>query len=201
MVKTKTPRISDKLADNIEKDAKQRGLPENEWMTKAFEHFLICKKTDDTAPMKLIVLRYPANCLRCKGKISAGEWALYGRGVGAVCIDCYVERIGDKALIAKYLKLREWKQILKAVKAECEKFAQRLEGYQLTDKVRILETQFNDLNAETIKYLKEKIGTAEESKALENVVRATEKLKQTINEVRAFFEKLLKQRKREKIVV
>lgn len=194
-----TLRLPVKLGKAIDRDFKQMGLPsKNEWLINACEHYLGCKKADATAKMKLIVLQWSAPCKRCGNEVKAGNWALYGRsatGGIVICMDCYVERIGDKALIAKYLKLREWEQISKALKAQCEMYAQRLEGYQLTDNIKELHKQTSDIHAKIMDFIK-KVGTAEEAKALEDVVRMARKQLETIGNIQDFIEKLWKRKKR-----
>jgi len=150
MTERVTVRLNRKLRKACEQDGKQRELSSfNEYVVRALEHYLTCSKLELSAQMRLIVLKYDGKCLRCGNEVKAGNWALYGRGVGVVCMDCYIERIGDKALVAKYLKIREFKQVEKALKSECERLAQDLEDYRLIARMKELETK----NNRTIMYL------------------------------------------------
>jgi len=194
-------RLNPKLKKACEQDAKQKDVPSfNEYVVKALEHYLTCSRLELSAQMRLIVLKYDGKCLRCKAEVKAGNWALYGRGVGVVCMDCYIERIGDKALVAKYLKLREWKQISKALKGECERYAQDLEDFRLFDKLKGMDETVENLNKAVMEYLAEKIGTAEEAKALEDVLRELKELRALTATIRELYKKLSKRKKLDKTV-
>lgn len=194
-----TLRLSEKLNKAIDTDFKQMGLAsKNDYIIKALEHFLACKRADLSAKMRLIVLQWTANCKRCGDEVKAGNWALYGRtatGGIVICMDCYVERIGDKALVAKYLKLREYKQILKALIGECEKHAQKLEDFQLFDRLKDMEEKIGNMEKWVMDYLRKKLGTAEESQVLEELVRATKEVNTICADIRDLYAKLLKSKK------
>lgn len=192
-----------KLSKAIDRDFKLLGFPsKSDWIVKACEHFLISKKADATAKMRLIVLQWTAQCKRCGNEVKAGNWALYGRtptGGIVICMDCYVERIGDKALVAKYLKVREWQQILKALKSQCEHYAQKLEDFQLFNRLKGMEDKILNMEKWVMDYLKKQLGTAEEGQVLEEMVRATKEVKAMCADVRDLYAKLLK-RKKKKVV-
>lgn len=201
MVQTLYARINPKLKRAIEQDCKQRGMSSlNEYFVRALEHFLTCSKLELSAQMRLIVLKYDGKCLRCGNEVKAGNWALYGRGVGVVCMDCYIERIGDKALVAKYLKIREWKQVSKALKAECERLAQDLEDYRLIARMKELETKNKEVNKSIMQYLTEKIGTPDEQQGWEEIVRKRQEEDRLVNGIRELYEKLKIRKKRPKSV-
>jgi len=191
-----TVRLNPKLRKACEQDAKQKEVSSfNEYVERALEHYLTCSKLELSAQMRLIVLKYDGKCLRCGKEVKAGNWALYGRGVGVVCMDCYIERIGDKALVAKYLKLREWKQISKALKSECERLAQDLEDFRLFERLKGMDEIVEKLNKAVMEYLSEKIGTAEEARALEEIIRQLEDLRTLTATIRELYKKLSKRKK------
>lgn len=196
MVRQKKFRLPDKLASQLERDVKEKGFAsENDWGIEAIRHFLSCKKLDTTGAMKLIVLKYPAKCLKCTSPIDAGEWALWGRGIGAVCMDCYVQRIGDKALVAKYLKMREYKQIINALKLEADRLSVKVETYSLGDKIEELNKASSDVHLEVMRYFREKIGTPDEKKSLEEVVRSCQKQFDVLRNIELFLERSLRVKK------
>lgn len=194
-------RLNSKLKKVCEQDAKQKDVPSfNEYVVRALEHFLTCSKLELSAQMRLIVLKYDGKCLKCGNVVKAGNWALYGRGVGVVCMDCYIERIGDKALVAKYLKVREWKQILKALQSECERYAQDLEDFKLFERLKGMDETVEKLNKAVMLYLSEKIGTSKEQEALEDVVRQLKELRALTDTIRELYKKLSKRKKPDKTV-
>ena len=179
----------------------KRELPSlNEYVIQALEHFLTCSKLEPSERMRLIVLKYDGKCLRCKHVVKAGNWALYGRGVGIVCMDCYVERIGDKALVAKYLKLREWQQISKALKSECERYAQELEDFRLFDKLKGMDEKVDTLSKAMMQYLSEKLGSPDEQQALEDIIRELKELRALTTTIRERYKKLAERKKQPKSV-
>jgi DNA-directed RNA polymerase subunit RPC12/RpoP len=196
-----TVRLNANLRKACEQDAKQKDVSSfNEYVVMALEHYLTCSKLELSAQMRLIVLKYDGKCLRCGKEVKAGNWALYGRGVGIVCMDCYVERIGDKPLVAKYLKLREWKQILKALKGECERYAQELEDFRLFERLKGMDETVEKLNKAIMEYLRQKIGTAEEAQALEEITRQLKDLRALTATIRELYKKLSKRKKLDKSV-
>jgi len=190
-------RLPDDLAQALTDDVKQKGLPsENEYMIQALRHFLKCTKTDESASMKLIVLRYATTCLKCHHSIEAGKWALYGKGIGAICIDCYVERIGDKATVAKFLKNREYDQTIKAMKREAERLADKVEVLVFAGKLDEYLKKFEELRILGLQYMKQPfVKEEEQQKATENLLRVEEELKPLLTELTNFWEKRIKPKK------
>lgn len=193
MVKQKAFRVPDKLATQLEKDAIEKTISENDWGIQAFEHYLSCKKLEQVGAMRLIVLKFKDQCInpKCKRPIDAGEWALWGRGTGVICIDCYVTRIGDKPLVAKYLKMREYKQIIKALSVEADRLAGTVEGYQLGDKLNQLVESSSGMHKAAMEYLREAIGTDKEKEALEELIRSTTKNFEIQKNIELFLERSL----------
>lgn len=190
-------RMTKELKDAIEKDAKQGSFPSmNEWLTEAAKHFLECKKAYQASSMRLIVLKYSGYCLnpKCKRKVEVGEWAYYGRGVGIICLDCFIERLGDKAVIAKYMKMRELRHMIKVFQAELGRLADKLDIYATADKLDELHKQATELKNLCFRYLKECVGRPEEQKALEEVIRATQKELEMLHNMEEFFAKRLKRK-------
>jgi len=192
----KNIRISEQLAQAIENDTKHKGLQsENEWLTKACQHFLDCTKSDEQAAMKLIVLRYATSCIKCHKPIPDGQWALYGRGIGAVCMDCYIERVGDKATVAKFLKMRELSHVVKALKSEADRLADKTEVLVFADKLSELIKKDQELRELVMTYLRQPFVKDEERQILEDILRTETDEQTLLNDVAAFFEKRIKPKK------
>ena len=195
MTETKTFRLPKRLVDAMERDFKQQGMDSmNKWAVSAFEHFLVCKDGMSASQMRLIVLQYDATCKRCSGHIPAGNWALYGRGAGAICMDCYVERIGDKALVAKYLKMREYKQIIKALSIEAERLASKVELGKIAEYIEEMKEKSTVIYVKLMDYFRA-LGNPNEKQELEELLRVTKEQDKTIELVNNFFERHLKKKK------
>jgi len=182
-----------RLADAISRDwRQQKGIDsENQYVIKALEHFLICKDGMSSSQMRLIVLQYPAKCMRCHQHIDAGNWALYGRGVGAICMDCYVERIGDKALVAKFLKMREYKQIVKALQKEAERLAVKVEVGKVAEYVEEMKEKTKIIYARLMSYFRA-MGNINERQELEELMRVIKEQEKIMELVKNFFERKVK---------
>ena len=195
-------RFGVQLKKAMERDMQHQGiLTLSEYVVKACEHYLTCKKAVPTAQMRLIVLKYDGKCLRCNKTVKAGNWALWARDVGVICMDCYVERIGDKALVAKYLKVREWKQVSKALQSECERLAQDLEDFRLFERLKGMDEKIDKMDKALMQYLREKLGTAEEQQAMEEVKRELKELRGLTATIRDLYKKLSKRKKLDKSVI
>lgn len=166
-----TVRFPKELAELIGADAENKNVSQSQWMRDAAEHYLSCAKTDKVQSMKLIVFKYPTKCLKCGKQIEVGEWGLWGRGQGTICMDCYVERMGDKTYVTKYLKLRELKQAERAVKEELAKDLDKIDIYRVAEKheeIDKLRQQILDL---VRKFLTSQIGTDKEKEVIENLMQ------------------------------
>ena len=196
----KKARISDTLAASIEKDTKEQGLAsENEWMINAFEHFLTCKKTEQIAGMKLMVLKYDGHCIKGDHEVKAGDWAYYGRGVGVICLDCAISQgLGDKTLVTKYLKLREYQRLVKALKNEADRLADKVEGLTVADRFENIEKMNADLHKLVMGYLKGEFANDKERNILEEIEKLSAKLSEALNEFEQFMERVLQIKRRVK---
>lgn len=194
-MKQKIFRLPEKLADHIEKDAKEQKLSENDWGIQAFEHFLSCSKLDTSGPMKMIVLSYKDKCMKCGRDVDKAEWALWAKGKGVVCMDCYISRIGDKALVAKFLKNRELTRTKKALETECDRLATKLETLRLGDKVEELHTLSAEVHKKIEQYFQAKVGTPEEKDALEEILQTSRRQFQVQRDIETFIESTLKVKK------
>jgi len=200
MTTRKEIRIPDPMISKIEFDVKEQAMAsENDWWIAAAEHFLSCKKLEHAEGMKLLVLRYPATCLKCSHPIEAGQWALYGRGVGAVCIDCYIGKLGDKAIIAKHMKMRELTQINHALMTENERLSDRFEILTFGDKLEQLYNTAKEQRELVFQYLKEPFPTDRERAPLSDIIQQTQKQDAILRDVESFLQKHIRLKKKRPI--
>jgi hypothetical protein len=157
---------------------------------RLYERLIInCEPDSERQQMKnrmhMIVLRYPGKCLKCGKPLAPGDWALYGQGIGAICIDCFIQRIGDKALLAKYLKLREYERIIGALKIEAERLAQNVEFGQIVEKIDLLCKTNNEIHSALMDYFKN-LATEAERESLEILLKRTDELENLIKAIQDF---------------
>jgi len=85
---------------------------------------------------------------------------------------------------------------LKALKKQCEAYAQRHENYQLLERVREIDIQKTELDKLIWDYLTQKVGGPHEQETWEEIMRKHEEWVKLMNEVREFLEKLKARRKK-----
>lgn len=201
MVNTRSLRLPDDIATKIERDTKEQRLEsENEYIIKALEHYLKCKKAEIVQALKLIPFRYPAKCLKCGTEIKVGEYGLWGRGVGAICIDCHVQKFGDKTLVKKFMKLKELEWLKKALEFECEEKADELRQFNFYEIIQQMHVGYQEIYKLSMEYLKQRFDKPEQEKqALDELLRLIEKTWQTINDANLFMKVPLRKRKKKKV--
>lgn len=184
------------LSDLIDVDQKQRSFPDrSSYIREAIKHFQVCKEKEASQAMKPIVTKYPGKCLKCGHNIEPNSWALYGKGVGLVCMDCYVEKLGDKSLIAKYIKNRELDRVAKALKEECDKLAGRVEELRVLNKLEDLKNQQEQAIKTIMDFLTHRIGSTEENKILEELARQLKDGERIIRDMDDFVQNFIRNRK------
>jgi len=120
-------RLDEDFFKKIEAEAKKQGKSVNQMMLDLFAKGLTYDDDVTGIPeMRLIILRYPAKCLKCGCELPPNTWAMYGKGVGAVCLDCFIEKLGDKAIVKKIMKLKELKFMLKALQKQVDQKSDEL---------------------------------------------------------------------------
>jgi len=189
-------RIDTELKDAIEKDSVQKNVAStNQYIIDALQHFLDCKKGEPSQAMHLLITKYTGVCIKCRHEVEKGSWALYGKGVGIICLDCYISKLGDKALLAKFLKNRELDRIRKVLQDQTDRLAQKVEAYQGIEKLDLLVQQQDKVTKLVQEYLTAKLGSAEEKQCLEEIIRQTQVTSSLIRDMEEFIQKYLKNRK------
>jgi hypothetical protein len=182
------------LDEALEKDYKQKKIEKGAWLNEAVRHFLTCEKPG-VGGMLPKILNWPGTCVKCGQKVEAGQWALWGKGIGIICMDCYVARIGDKGVIVKYLKNRELDRVRNALKEECDRLAGKVETLQVLNKLEDLKNQQEQIISVVNDFLTHKIGSSEEAKALEEFLRQIQDGKRIILDMDEFIKNYIRNRK------
>lgn len=202
-MKKKGFNIPDKLYADVEQDCKLRNYENlTDYFLAALDHFLKCRKVDTTGAMKLIVLKYDAQCLKHKGEtIKAGEWAYWGRGIGVICLDAFIERLGDKALLSKYLKVRELKRIKAVLEKECDRLATRIEETTLDERVQKTYNLALEIHKKIMSYFHEGIGTDTETEKLDELLIMARTLMEIMEILKAWLKKTQKRKRKETAII
>lgn len=136
-------------------------------------------KNVDIEPSKpvLIITKFSGKCIKCGKEIGQGTSALWVKGLGLICLECSIPH--DKALLKKYIKIKELELIKKQLSEEVESKYNELMSIEITTQV------FNitkDVEKMLIK-LKDSINQTLMSNALED-------LKKTINQTIEYLERI-----------
>jgi hypothetical protein len=166
-----------------------------EYVRAALKHFPQCKEDETSQAMKPIITKYPGHCIKCKHEIEVNSWALFGQGVGLICMDCFVLKLGDKTILVKYLKNRELDRVAKALKEECDRLAGKVETLQVLNRLDDLTTQQRTITELVREFLTNKIGSPEEKKALEEFLRELDNGKRIIMDMDEFIKNYVRNRK------
>lgn len=211
-MKKKYFRIPDKLADAIERDAKDRAFAsENDYITKSLEHFLKCKRTSSLEGPKLMRSPIDTHCAdpECKTSIRFGAWCYYHPETGALCLECGVKRgMSNKHRVKQLIESFELKEGLSALKKEVKTVLQDLSDikqhidlYKLGERHTQLQEQKEKLYNMIDDYLKN-VATQDETKAITQMQQAifeTTKLQEEIREkIRKGLLERMKQKKKKK---
>lgn len=194
--KTKTFRLSDKSTLYLEQTSVEKGISENEFINDVLEG----KEEVTTKPeMKEIILKFDGKCLKCGHDVKAGEPAMWGQGVGIICMDCQiVHGLGDKAIIKKYLKMRRMAEATHYFQAEVERLADKVEIGQLTEKIEKADEKITAVRDLVKEYTQQSFTSDEEKQKLEEVHKAAEELREELElakEIAWLKRKVIKEKK------
>lgn len=193
-------RFPEKLVDKIQKDFKEQGFnSENDYVIHALEHFLACKKTETFQALKLIPLKYAGKCLKCQKEQPVGSWAMWGRGVGIICMDCYVQKFGDKSTAKLVMRLKEIKWKIQAVQKELDEKAEQLRKFNFYEVINKMHEGYREIYKLTMEYLKAGFSKPEEEKeALDEIERLCKKQWAIIEEAERFMRVPFKKKRKKK---
>ena len=188
--------LNPQLREKLELETTNTGKSLSDLINEAIDHWFKCDKGEPVATMKLILLRYPADCKKCNKNLEAGTWALWGRGFGAICLDCYIKRIGDKTLITKELKVRQLKHMKKSLEEEIEGMFAKYSDYSAFQEIDKTGQLIQELHDIIMDYLKQNIGSPEEIKILEEVLKFINDAKTRLADIADW---LMKPKKKKKV--
>jgi len=194
MLKNLNLKLEEELINKIKTEANIRGLSQKDLIVKALEHFFVCKKSEETPTLKLIITKYPGYCSKCGRKIDVGEYALYGRtknGSILICDNCMPIE-SDKKLLTKHLKIREMNQLIKALKKEIEKYTEKLEDIRILNKYDKLYEDAIKHHKMLMDYLRGWHPQEEEKQLIENMINTQRELMRTIRDIDAFLSSRIK---------
>lgn len=213
-VKHKTFRVEDKLAEQIENDvkAKPQFASENQWLTEASEHFLKCQKAPTPEGPKLMRAPIDLKCANehCEDReILFGAYCYYHATTGALCLNCGVKRGWvTKDRIKKLLEemdlklsVSELKRQVKTEILELKDLKEQRSIYELGARQPELEEEKNQLVQIALKFMREKVGTPEQEKALQQIldqVAEVEALQKKVQEEVADRLKVFERKKKRK---
>jgi len=185
-------RANDEIINRLKEEAKKQNISINELIINAINHFFICKEKTESkeATLKLIVTKFNGKCTKCNAPIPLASHAYYGHdGTGKtilICLDCMVENKSDKALAARYLKLRELQKTVQALKREAEQYAEKLADPQIITLFQKLYTQNDEICKKVREYLTCPTLTEKENKILDEIATQLEQNKRITQDIEIF---------------
>jgi len=189
MTKRFEVRLDEDFFKKIEAETKKEGKSINQTMLDLMEKgFKYADKTEDQVPaMRLILLKYPARCLKCGKDLPPQTWAMYGKGVGAVCVNCFIEKLGDKAIVMKVMRLKELKWTMKALERQVELKSDELRKLDFLEVIVKMRNGYGEIHKLVLEYLKTGFDKSDKEKeALDELERLIEKQWAIIEEAKLF---------------
>lgn len=188
-------RVSEKLGEQIEKYIKNRKITKTELYTQALKHFFTCRTVEPSFALREICLKYRGACRICKKDLKVGDYAMWGRGAGAVCLECHAKRYGAIGSVRKYMKSMELSFTLKNLKIQCDEKALELRKWNLYEKMQELFNRDSELSKLLFLYLRERFADEEGKKTLEDVKELIDDQNKLIHDVDMFLRIPIKQKK------
>jgi len=135
-------RVNKEEKEKLEKEAKKNGKTLSDFIKwKLFE----AKHEEKPIAPKLLINKYNRKCMKCGRKIAIGEAFMWVGSNTGLCLDCYVQSLGDKALASKYLKMRELTLIIRELKEQANSLADVINEAKIYDIIKKLEEIIKDL--------------------------------------------------------
>lgn len=179
-------RINEDLFKMLEAEAKRTSKSINAVLNTVLDKGFT-QQSDQVPAMRLILLKYPTRCLKCGCDLPAQTWAMYGKGVGAVCVDCFIEKLGDKAIVKKVMRLKELKWTIKALEKQVDLKSDELRKLDFLEVIVTMRNGYGEIHKLVMEYLKTGFEKPErEKKAMDELERLIEKQWAIIEEARLF---------------
>lgn len=160
----------------------------NEYLERGFKYDDSKKATDEAPAMHLILLKYRARCLKCGKDLKPQTWAMYGKGVGAVCTDCFIEKLGDKGIVLKVMKLKELKWTIKALEKKLLEKTDELRKLDFLTVIQSMNEGYIEIHRLVMEYMKTGFEKPESdrTRTMEELDRLIEKQWAIIEEAQFF---------------
>jgi len=189
-MKRYTVRINDDVDNKINEKIKNNGISMTDYIKMALEHSLVCEKgeKDDIPALRPIISKYRGKCSKqnCGKIIEIGEPCYWAKGI-IICMDCMIQKgLGDKTLIAKYLKTRELNRTLKALQNECDRLANQIENLTISDRLENFIKQVENMHKLIFDYMREIRPQEKERELLEQIRQNSDKEVQLIRDLETF---------------
>jgi len=181
--------FDDETFEKLEAEAKKTGKSKTQLIRELIDKgFRYSDKSEDQVPaMRLILLKYPARCLKCDCELPPQTWAMYGKGVGAICLDCFIEKLGDKAIVKKVMRLKELKWTIKALERQLELKSDELRKLNFLEIIDNMWKGYGEIHKLVLEYLKTGFDKSDkEKKALDELERLIQKQWAIIEEAKLF---------------
>lgn len=200
MTKRFEVRFDDEFFKKIEAEAKHTGKSINEAIRELIDKGFKFEKEDQVKEMRLILLRYPARCLKCGKDLPKNTWAMWGKGVGAICTDCLIEKLGDKAIVKKIMKLKELQWAIKAFEKTLHEKTEQLRQFNFYEVIDQMHKGYGEIHKLIMEYLKTGFEKPdEEKKAMDELEKLIQKQWAIIEEAQLFIKgPPLKRKKKQK---
>lgn len=179
-------RINEDLFKMLEAEAQRTGNSINGVLNKVLDKGFT-QQEDQVPAMRLILLKYPTRCLKCQHDLPAQTWAMYGKGVGAICVECFIEKLGDKAIVKKVMRLKELRWTIKALEKQVDLKSDELRKLDFLQVIITMRNGYGEIHKLVMDYLKTGFEKPErEKKAMDELERLIEKQWAIIEEARLF---------------
>lgn len=175
---------SEERFQQLEHYSKDKGFSIAKSIDEAIDLLLKGKPSKDETPtLKPIITKYPAKCHKCANEIDVGSPAYWSKGV-IICMDCFVQSLGDKALASKYLKMRELNKTMRALKAQADQYADLINEIKYEVKFAELSKKIDELLRLNYDYLKN-VGEPQEKDLFKNLSEHFKEVKKEWEELKA----------------
>lgn len=187
MTKPFSFRLDDALRKKLEAEAERTKKSVAELIHEAVDHWFKCDKIEGIPEMRLILLKYHARCLKCGCDLPPNTWAMYGKGVGAICTDCFIEKLGDKGIVKKFMKVKELKWTMKSLENQLNEKAEKLRQFNFYEVIDQMHKGYGEIHKLIMAYLKTGFQKPEKEKeALDELERLIKKQWAIIQEAQMF---------------
>ena len=156
-------KVNDDVYEKIKSIAEKRQISMADVLEELIQVYM-GGETQDKSIVRIIdkdiMLLYDTKCSRCGRELRKGERAHYTKYIYTdnssksivLCLDCYVNQ--DPLLWKKYLKIKEYEEIARQLKNECERLACELKELDTKVSVARVKKELVDLWRDVEHYIR-----------------------------------------------